>query len=134
MQQYISKGLQGFLLSCSPYFEEGGISTDFLVSAKKSDNFSTVKGKITKVINSLIADCKGFKIGKSGSPKSRFSNYIGYNRMFLLCQSRCASVIEYLEAYYTTKYLDCAKCDNINGGSASDMTVSGLYFLYVVLR
>ena len=130
----VSKGLQGFLSSCTPCFPLGGISTDFLVVAKKTDNLAALKGKITKVVNSLVDGCKHFKIGKSGSPKGRFANYSEYSRMVLLCQSRCASVIETLEAYYNSKYRVHPKCDNINGGSASDMTGSGSFFLYVVLR
>ncbi len=130
----VSNGLQGFLQSCASCFALGSIDTDLMVAAKKSDNLAAVKRIITKNVNLLIDGCKSFKIGKSGVPKRRFANYSGYSRMVLLCQSRCASVIEHLEAYYNTKYRNHAKCDNINGGSAADMSGSGLFFLYVVLR
>lgn len=126
-------GLQGFLSSCAPCFPSG-ISTGLLVSARKSDNLAALKRRISKSVNLLVDGCKSFKIGKSGCPKGRFSNYSGYSRMLLLCKSRCASVIETLEAYYNCKYRHHPKCDNVNGGSASYMSESGLYFLYVVLR
>lgn len=112
----------------------GDIDADSLVVAKKTDNLSAVKRRITKSVNLLIDGCKRFKIGKTGVPERRFANYGGYDRMVLLCKSRCASVVETLEAYYNCKYRNHPKCDNIRGGSAADMSVGGKFFLYVVLR
>ncbi len=134
LKKSVSKGLHGFMESCAPCFPLDGISTDFLVVAKKNDNLAVLKGKITRVVNSLEDGCKRFKIGKSGVPKSRFANYGNYSRMVLLCQSRCESIIETLEAYYNCKYRLHPKCDNINAGSASDMADGGSYFLYVVFK
>ena len=54
--------------------------------------------------------------------------------MFLLCKSKNESLIEALEDYYISKYIDHPQNDNIKAGSAGKAkAIKGEYYLYVVV-
>ena len=99
-------------------------------------NLGGSKSRITRVINDYANDrrVKGFKIGKTGQPYERASQY-GYTQMILLGKSRNKKLIENLEAEYNEKYRYHPKNDNINAGSAGEMvSKDGYYYLYIVIR
>lgn len=111
------------------------IYDDFLVTDSRRRSLATLKRGITRGINTIIAGCNGFKIGKTGVPADRAAAYRSYSRMFLLCRSRSRGVIEVLEAYYNEKYHGAYGNDNSNRGSAGVMANShGCYYLYIVVR
>ena len=51
-------------------------------------NEPTLKTNITKSINKITKQYKGFKIGKTGNPPVRNLNHKEYSEMFLLCESK----------------------------------------------
>ena len=112
------------------------IYKDFLIDQDNDELTDTVlKRKITRSINRLIKETKGFKIGKSGNPKARTSNHKKYDKMFLLCASSDKKLINTLESHYNTKYIKDKKNDNKKEGSAGvAVAVNGKYYLYLVTR
>ena len=113
------------------------IYKNFLID-QDSDKLSNsiLKQKITRSINKyILKEYKGFKIGKTGNPKSRTSNHKNYDKMFLFCASKNEELINTLESYYNEKYIDNKKNDNKKKGSASvAVPVKGKYYLYIVVR
>ena len=102
--------------SNNPEFDEidhSDIYKDFLVN-QDDDDFTekVLKQKLTHAINRVIRENKGFKIGKTGNPKERNSNHKKYDKMFLLCSSTDEVLINKLEAYYNSKYINDKKNDN----------------------
>jgi hypothetical protein len=116
--------------------EHKDIYKDFLINQDNDKLTETVlKQKITRSINRLIVEPKGFKIGKSGNPKARTSNYKKYEKMFLLCASSDKELINTLESHYNTKYIKDKKNDNQKEGSAGvAVAVNEKYYLYLVTR
>ncbi len=112
------------------------IYQDFLIDQDKDElNPSVLKRKITRSINRLSGEAKGFKIGKSGNPKTRTSNHKEYDKMFLLCSSSNRNLIDDLESHYNAKYVEDKKNDNKRVGSAGvAVAVDGRYYLYILTR
>jgi len=126
-------------LSNNSEFEEiehKDIFKDFLIDQDNNDLIDSIlKQKITRSINILIKKHKGYKIGKSGNPKTRTSNHMKYDKMFLLCASSDKELINFLESHYNTKYIKDKKNDNKKEGSAGvTVAVNGKYYLYLVTR
>jgi len=119
--------------------ELGGILSseiykDYLIKYYKNSNEIIIKQHITKSINLIISNFNNFKIGKTGIPFARAKQYLEYNQMFLLCESRYSDLIENLEIYYNKKYLNHPNNDNINKGSACRMSkIDNKYYLYLVV-
>lgn len=109
------------------------IFIDYLLE-DKGQEYKTIKSIVTRRIETIIKDCKRFKIGKTGYPDQRISNYSNYSAMYLLCHSDDRATIEVLEAYYNQKYCEHQRCDNQRVGSAGIMTNKyNDYYLYIVV-
>ena len=120
----------------SPELAGRKILLNYLVDADASaSEDSVIKTQVTKTVNKLISSCNGFKIGKSGNPKTRAYSYQQYNNMYVLCSSNSVEFIEDLEAYYNDKFIDHSKNDNQRTGSAGEsVAANGSYYLYIVVR
>lgn len=116
--------------------DDNDIYQDFMEDDEEEDLSETViKQRITRSINKLVKDCEGFKIGKTGNPKTRNRQHHTYQTMFVLCKSKDGDFIEDLEAHYNDKYINHEKNDNHRAGSAGKAVPAGkYYYLYVVLR
>ena len=138
----VALGLAKFLVdffSGNPEFEEidhDDIYKDFLIEEDQIEiDEKILKQKITRGINVLIKEYKGFKIGKTGNPKGRTGNHKKYKKMFLLCSTNSKELNKKLEGYYNTKYIEHKKNDNKKEGSAGEAkAVNGRFYLYVVVR
>lgn len=96
-----------------------------------------VKRRTTRAINTIIRNCKGFKIGKSGNPDGRRTkvDYHIYSKIFVLCVSEDKSFISDLESHYNGKYISSKKNDNKKTGSAGVTTdKNGKHYLYIAVR
>lgn len=106
-----------------------------MIICNSHERLTTTKRCTTMCINKIIADCKAFKIGKTGDPQSRAANYGDFDKMYLLVQSKNSLLIDRLEGYYTQKYYGHKKNMNINRGSAAVMASSHrTYYLYIVVK
>lgn len=106
---------------------------DYLLEDNGQD-YRIMKSVITRRIEKIITNVDRFKIGKTGYPDGRVSNYPEYSAMYLLCHSNDRATIEVLEAYYNQKYCDYDYCDNQRKGSAGIMTNRHKdYYLYIVV-
>lgn len=116
--------------------EHDDIFRDFLIDQDELKlSESELKRRLTRAINLVVSDCEGFKIGKTGNPKSRTAAHRTYSRMFLLCCSADVKLIESLESHYNHKYILDKKNDNKKVGSAGTAkAVNGKYYLYIVTR
>lgn len=104
---------------------------------KKKANKKNVKTHSTKSINKLIELSESFKIGKSGDLKGRSisSDYRDYDCLFPITESTDKDLIKQLEKEYNKKYKKHSKNNNLNEGSAGEMTDSlGRYILYLALN
>lgn len=114
--------------------ESDKIFVNYLVEDANQD-YSVLKGMMTRRINKIIDGSRRFKIGKTGDPEGRFTKYSDYAAMYLLCSSSDAGTIEVLENYLNDKYCGYDNCDNVKGGSAGMMTNRhNQYFLYLVVE
>lgn len=60
--------------------KKDSIYKDYLITHNKNDSLKVTKQKITKSINQTIKNYDHFKIGKSGIPQSRASQYKEYKK------------------------------------------------------
>ncbi|OFX37786.1 MAG: hypothetical protein A2X08_02965 [Bacteroidetes bacterium GWA2_32_17] len=98
-------------------------------------NEPTLKANITKSINKITKQYKGFKIGKTGNPPVINMNHKEYSEMFLLCESKNPEFIYTLESIYNKKFIEHKKNDNKKEGSAGICkSVDGKFYLYIVVR
>lgn len=111
------------------------IVAESVLKVKASDDLAAVKRTLTRRINLQIDLCRGFKIGRTSAPENRSGKYEKYSSMLVLCEAR-KDIIEALEDYYITRYLDDPRNDNKNRGSAgpAGSTIDGRHYLYLVLR
>lgn len=111
------------------------ILTETVMKVKLSDNLSVVKRTLTRRINRMIRDCRGFKIGRTSAPEKRSGKYEKYKTMQVLCAAR-QDIIQELEDYYIHRFLEDPRNDNKNRGSAgpAGTTIDGRHYLYVVMR
>lgn len=96
-----------------------------------------LKQRITRSINTIIKEAKGFKIGKSGNPKNRKSSYDyrKYHSIYVLYADSDEDNVAYLEALYNNKYINHRKNDNKREGSAGVTSASnGQHYLYIAVR
>lgn len=93
------------------------------------------KKHATRSINKIVAQCKDFKIGKSGVPQTRKYAHSGFDKLYVIIESLDGDFIDELESHYNEKFFDNPKNVNKKKGSAGVMTDEGYgYFLYVVVN
>jgi hypothetical protein len=113
-------------------FNKDDIITD-CVKFFKSTEETKAKSHATKTINKLIKNTKGFKIGKSGTPKDRNIQHTQFEKMYIIVESKNKKFINKLEGIYNGKYISNKKNKNCKIGSAGEMTdKTGRYFLYFI--
>ena len=75
--------------------------------------------------------CDGFKIGITGNPQRRASQYpYGYDEMVVLYKTSSQTQVRKMEKYLTEVYL--GDCDNSVGGGGG-LLGDPPYYLYIVL-
>lgn len=99
------------------------IYCDYLNKHYKKTHEGALKANITKSINKIVEQYKGFKIGKTGNPPVRNLNHKEYSEMFLLCESKNPEFIYTLESTYNNKFIEHKKNDNkkVGGGIQPDI-------------
>ncbi len=111
------------------------IDDKYLEQVNRNTNEGDLKRTLTNRINQIIAQCKKFKVGETGSPEGRRKSYVGYSKMYLLCKCTSEEYIDKLEHYYNEKFFNHPKNDNINQGSAGKMSSpDGNFYLYIVSK
>lgn len=118
-------------------FDSDSVSDEFMESLGDNHlkHFGLVKARMVKNVNHLIENRKKFKIGKSGNPVQRFSQYEKYKYMYLLIETDKKEIASQLEAFLNEKFIDHRKNENLKIGSAGDAKASnGKYYVYAVVR